>query len=744
MKQVIQNYRTGELGLMEVPVPAVKSGGVLVRNINSLVSAGTEKLMIDLAKKSIIGKARARPDLVKKVINKIKSDGLMEAYRQAMGRLDTPVPLGYSCAGEVEQVGKDAGEFQKGDRVACFGSGYASHAEMVYVPKNLAVKIPDDVSYEEAAFVALGAIALHAVRCADVSLGERVAVIGLGLLGLLTIQLLSASGCNVFGIDLMEDKIELAKQLGAKEGIKSNENTVEQIDSFTDGNGVDSVIIFASTESNQPIEQAAEIARERANIVVPGMVGLDIPRNVFYEKELNLVVSRSTGPGIYDPDYEEKGQDYPISYVRWTEKRNMRQFLELVADGKVKLDKLITHRFSIDQATEAYKVIMENTEPYIGVLLEYDTNADRAEDMDLRLRSKVVIEKRKSKRKAKDEVGVGLIGAGQYAKSELLPAIRKVDIPFKLIGVATASGSSGKHAAEKFGFDYCTTDYTELLNDENIDVVLIATRHNLHALMIIEALKVGKDVFVEKPLAMNEDELIKLISAVKENQGQVMVGFNRRFSPFTTYAKELFGPINEPVVINCRVNAGYVPKDSWVHDPKQGGGRIIGEVCHFVDLIQYLSDSLPKSVYAECISGSNEAIPDEDNVVITIKLRNGSVGSIIYVASGDKSYPREKVEVFGKGSVALINNFKSMSFIKDGKTKKKRSYLGIDRGHKDEVNVLLKAIKGGKDFPVDFEEYVYTTLATFKIVESISEDKSMKVDINHLEGLKSEGACVST
>jgi polar amino acid transport system substrate-binding protein len=383
-------------------------------------------------------------------------------------------------------------------------------------------------------------------------------------------------------------------------------------------------------------------------------------------------------------------------------------------------------------------MIMENTEPYIGVLLEYDTNADRA------LSSKVVIEKRKSKRKAKDEVGVGLIGAGQYAKGELLPAIKKVGIPFKLIGVATASGSSGKHVAEKFGFDYCTTDYTELLNDENIDVVLIATRHNLHALMTIEALKAGKDVFVEKPLAMNEDELIKLISAVKENHGQVMVGFNRRFSPFTTYAKKFFGPINEPVVINCRVNAGCVPKDSWVHDPKQGGGRIIGEVCHFVDLIQYLSDSLPESVYAECISGSNEAMPDEDNVAITIKLRNGSVGSIIYVASGDKSYPREKVEVFGKGSVALINNFKSMSFIKDGKTKKKKSYLGIDRGHNNEMNVLFKAIKDGKDFPVDFDEYIYTTLATFKIVESISEGKQMKVDISVLEGLKSEDAYGST
>lgn len=607
MKQVIQNYKTGDLGLVETPMPALKSGGILVRNVNSLVSAGTEKLMIGLAKKSIMGKARARPDLVKQVVSKIKSDGLIETYKQAMGRLDSPVPLGYSCAGRVKQVGKSASEFKENDRVACFRDTYASHAELVYVPKNLAVKIPDNVSYEEAAFVALGAIALHAVRCAEVSLGESVAVIGLGLLGLLTVQLLSTSGCDVFGIDPKKDKMELAKQLGARTVMNPNEDIAQRISSLTDGNGADSVIIFASTDSNQPIEQAAEIARERGNIVVPGMVGLDIPRKIFYEKELNLVVSRSTGPGIYDPDYEEKGQDYPISYVRWTQKRNMQQFLKLVADGKVKLDNLITHRFSIDKALDAYKMIMENTEPYIGVLLEYDTQRP--------LSSRVVIEKEKKRRKAKDELGIGLIGAGQYTMGTLLPALKKVDIPFRPVGVATASGSSGRHAAGKFGFDYCTTDYRELLNDEDIDAVLITTRHNLHAQMAAQALEAGKDVFVEKPLAMNMDELAQLIPVEDKSPGRVMAGFNRRFSPFAVRAKELFGPVSEPIVINCRVNAGYIPRDSWIHDPQQGGGRIIGEVCHFVDLIQYLSDSLPESVYAECISGNNEAMPDEDNLV---------------------------------------------------------------------------------------------------------------------------------
>lgn len=719
MKQVIQNYKTGDLSLVETPIPVLKAGGILVRNVNSLVSAGTEKLMIALAKKSIMGKARARPDLAKQVVSKVRSDGLIETYRQAMGRLDTPVPLGYSCAGRVEQVGKFVGEFKKDDRVACFRDTYASHAEMVYAPKNLAVKIPDNVNYEEAAFVALGAIALHAVRCAEVSLGESVAVIGLGLLGLLAVQLLSASGCDVLGIDPKKDKTELAKQLGAKAVINPNEDVVQWISSLTDGNGTDSVIIFASTDSNQPIEQAAEIVRERGNVVVPGMVGLDIPRKTFYEKELNLVVSRATGPGIYDPDYEERGQDYPVSYVRWTQKRNMQQFLRLIADGKVKLDSLITHRFSIDKATEAYKMIMEDTEPYLGILLEYDTQRP--------LSSKVVIEREKKRHKAKDEVGIGLIGAGQYTMGTLLPALKKVDLPFRLVGIATASGSSGRHAADKFGFDYCTTDYSELLNNEDIDAVLITTRHNLHARMTAEALEAGKDVFVEKPLAMNIDELARLVSVANGSSGRIMVGLNRRFSPFIVRAKELFGPVSEPVVINCRVNAGYVPRDSWVHDPQQGGGRVIGEVCHFVDLIQYLSDSLPESVYAKCISGNNEAMPDEDNLAITLKLRNGSIGSIIYVANGHKSYPREKIEIFGNGSVAVIDNFKSMSFTGTGKRKKMKK-LGLDMGHKNELSAFISCVRNGEPMPVDFNEYVLTTLTTFSILDSIRTGTSINID----------------
>jgi len=554
-------------------------------------------------------------------------------------------------------------------------------------------------------------------------------------LGLIAVQLLKASGCNVFGIDPKEDKLKLAKELGVDKVAKPDEDISAEINGFTDGNGADSVIIFASTESNQPIEQAAEIARERANIVVPGMVGLDIPRKIFYEKELNLVVSRSTGPGIYDPEYEEKGRDYPISYVRWTERRNMRQFLKLVADGKISLEKLITHHFSINKSIEAYDMIMKGSEPYIGVLLEYETKGIQ------KLSSKIIIEKKKDERKPKDVVGVGMIGAGQFAKGTLLPAIKKVQVPYNLIGVATASGYSGKHAAKKFGFDYCTSNYKELLEDGSIDLILITTRHGLHAKFVIESLEAGKDVFVEKPLCLNQSELEEIIkvynstnstNSMNPTNPSIMVGFNRRFSPFTTYIKNLFGHVDEPVVINCRINAGFVPKDSWVYDPEQGGGRIIGEVCHFVDLIQYLSDSQPVRVYAECISGEAGAVMNKDNVVITVKLRNGSVGSISYIASGDKSYPREKVEIFGKGSVGVINNFKSASFTRNGKTKKKKSYMSMDIGHTDEMDALFNAVKKGKEFPVSFEEYVYTTLTTFRIEDSIREGKPMKIDISEV------------
>ena len=721
MKQVIQNYKTGELGLAEVPRPAIKAGGVLVRNVNSLVSVGTEKLMIDLAKKSLLGKALARPDLVKQVINKIKTEGLMEARRQAMGRLDSPVPLGYSCAGEVIEVGAGVDQFAVGDRLACSGYGFASHAEVVLVPQNLCAKIPEGVDYESAAFCTLGAIALHGVRSAQLTLGENVVVIGLGLLGQIACQIVKASGCTVFGVDVDREKVSLAIELGADQGAVSEEEDVEQrVRSSSGGYGADAVLVFASTSSSQPVELAAEISRDRGRVVIPGMVKLDLPRKIFYEKELTLVVPRSSGPGTYDPIYETKGIDYPLSYVRWTQRRNIEEFLDLVASGKVELGRIITHRFKTEDAEKAYQLIMEGKEKYIGVLLCYEVDSKA-------LVRKVWLKREEAKRRtAKGQIGVGLIGAGLFASTTMLPTIKQ--LPFvRLRGVATATGVTGQHVGDKFGFEYCTSDYHDLLNDEAIDCVMIATRHNLHAKLAVDALTRGKDVFVEKPLALSVPELKQVMEAWKESKRRLMVGFNRRFAPSTVKAKQWLGKGSEPIIINCRVNAGFIPKDSWVQDPEEGGGRIIGEACHFVDLIQYLSDAMPTKVYTQAISGEMGIYSSQDNVIISIGLEDGSVASITYVASGDKAYPKEKVEIFGNGSVCIIDNFKSVTFVKGGRTRKfKKS--NVDRGYQAEFSALFTALRDGKPIPVDFTEYVFTTLATFCAVESIEKGHPIDLD----------------
>jgi len=724
VKQLIQNYKTGELKLTEIPVPIVKSGGVLVRNINSLVSVGTEKLMIDLAKKSLLGKAKARPDLVKQVINKVKTDGLMEAYKASMSRLDNPVPLGYSCAGKVIEIGNGVDEFRVGDKVACFGSGYASHSEVVFMPKNLCVKIPENVNFESAAFVGLGAVALHGVRMAEVRLGDNIVIIGLGLLGLIAVQLVKASGGNVLGVDIDEEKVALALKLGVDEGVVSGkENIISKVEKFSQGYGADAVIILASTNSNQPIELAAEIARERAKIVVPGMVNLDLPRKMFYEKELQFVISRSTGPGIYDYMYEEKGVDYPISYVRWTEKRNMQEFLELVGKGKVRLNDFITHRYDIEEAEKAYQMIIgKNSEKYIGVLLSYNKDKNLSEKIDLK--KDVSVDMRGVTKKSK--INIGMIGAGLFGKTILLPLFKKYSF-VNLCGIATASGSSGTHIGDKFGFDYCTSKYENLLDDEKIDCVIISTRHNLHAELVIDSLKAGKDVFVEKPLALTYEGLKEIIKIWRKNKGKLMVGFNRRFSPFSIKAKEWLGEGCSPMVINCRVNAGYVPKDSWVQDLVEGGGRIIGEVCHFIDLIQYFTSSLPVKVFAETISGEKGKYLNEDNLVINIKMKDGSVASIIYVANGDKSFPRERMEIFGGGKVCVIDDFKLMTFICGGKKKGIKKFR-IDRGYYNEFEVFFSAVKNDKTIPVNFEEYVFTTLATFAIMESIRTGMPVNID----------------
>lgn len=706
MKQLIQSYKSGEIQLVEVPDSILRPNGILLNTVNSLVSVGTEKLMISLAKKGYIGKALARPDLVKQVINKVKVDGLLDAYKAVMSRLDTPVTMGYSSSGTVKEIGAGVTGIRVGERVACFGDGFATHSELSFITKNMFVKIPDNVSFEEASFVGLGAIALNAIRVAELTFGENVVVIGLGLLGQLAVQMLKAFGCRVFGVDLNESKIRMALQNGAEACAQAGKDDVRKaVLDFTQGEGADAVILMAGSENNSPIELAADISRDQGRIVACGMLSLDVPRQEFFKKELRVIVSRATGPGKFDPLYENKGIDYPLPYVRWTTQRNMGYFLELVSKGQVKLKDLISHRFKFENALQIYEMLLKGAEPYLGVLIEYEKLPEAVNRVALIDGSKNPIAPHKQSR-----IGVGLIGAGLHANTSILPAIKKMK-DISLVGIADAAGFKGRDTGQRYGFSYCSSDYHELLSDKNVDCVLISTRHNLHARMIIDSLKAGKHVFVEKPLAMNVEELKEVIQVYGSSGRQLMVGFNRRFSPYAEMAKGLIGKASD-VVINCRVNAGFVEAQSWVHDSQEGGGRVIGEVCHFVDLVQYLSGSLPVRVFAE----STDKL-GQDNLVMSIKLNNGSVANILYASQGDRLLPRERVEVFCGNSVCVIDNFRSLFFAKEGKSKKKWS-LNLDRGYHGEFRAFFNCLRQ-ENPPLDIKEYIYTTLATFAIVDSV-------------------------
>ena len=703
MKQVIQNFRSGVLKVDDVPETICRSGGILVGNVASLVSAGTEKMTVDLAQKSLVGKAAERPDLVRQVIGKLRKDGLMATLRTVKAKLETPVALGYSCAGVVREVGRGADEFQVGDRVACAGMNYASHAETVFVPKNLAVKIPDDVSFDEAAFVTLGAIALQGVRTAEVKLGDAVAVIGLGLLGQLTVQILKAAGCRVIGIDLEASKVELAREFGCDAGVLRSDDVELAVRQFTDNFGVDAVIVTAAADTNDPIELAGVIARDRAVVSMVGAVRMDIPRKAYYEKELQLRLSRSYGPGRYDAEYEERGKDYPIGYVRWTERRNMQEFLRLVAMKAVKLERLITHRIPIEQAEQAYDIITGKTQQnYLGILLTYNEAGNRSEN---------VIALRSTRKAA--EVRLGMIGAGNFAKSVLLPRLAKLG-GISLVGLATATGRTAKAVGEQFGFEFCSTDYHELLQHKDINTVLIATRHDTHAAMAAEAIRAGKVVFVEKPLATTEEGLAELAAAVEQDKGQVLVGFNRRFSLLAVEMRQFFQDAGS-LAITYRINAGEIPKESWIQQD-EGGGRIIGEVCHFVDLLQFLIAAEPAEVFAY------RSAAGTDTLSIVVKFSNGSVGNINYFANGDRALPKERVEVFGGGRAAVLDDFRQLELWRDGKRKTSKR-LSQDKGFDQELSAFVAAVREGSEMPIAWRSLVLTTLATLRIEDSLRSGK---------------------
>ncbi len=701
MEQLTQNLKNGEMKILEVPYPMLNKGYVLVRNHYSIISAGTEGKTVKDARLGYVGKAMARKDEVKKVINTAKTIGLVDTYKLMMNKLDAPSALGYSCAGEVIAVADDITEFKIGDKVACAGAG-AVHAEVVTVPKNLCVKLADDVLLNEAAFTTLGAIALQGIRQADLQLGESCAVIGLGLLGQLTMQMLNASGIQSIGIEIDKNMVALARELGASYAIDRNTEGIENsIRELTKGYGVDAVIIMAATSSTDPVDFAGELCRHKGKVIIVGSVPTGFKRAAYYKKELELKMSCSYGPGRYDRDYEEVGIDYPYGYVRWTENRNMQAFADLLHHKKLNIAKLISHTFDFKEAPKAYQMIVDKTEPFTGILLKYDT--------EKKLSATVQI---KNTQAIAGKPNIGFIGAGSFANNVLLPALKGDG---NLIGIATSKPNNARNIADKYGFNYCTGNANELMTDKNINTIFIATRHDSHANYIMQALQNNKHVFTEKPLCLNERELEEIKALYQKSNSVLMLGFNRRFAPHSIKAKAFFDKLNIPLSINYRINAGTIAADHWVHDKNVGGGRIVGEVCHFIDLMTFLTNSKIKSLSANAMQ---DAAHLSDTLTINLQFENGSIGNISYFSNGNKNLDKEYLEIFGAGQVIAIHDFKEMEIY--GNSKKTDNLSKQDKGHKHQISTFLNALTQGKESPISFEEIYHSMLCTFKVEESIA------------------------
>ena len=707
MKQVVQDLQTHAISVEEVPTPVCQAGGVLVKTVASLISSGTERSTVQLGGMNLVEKALERPDLVKTLFHRWRTSGVSDVVATIRAKLDRALPLGYSAAGEVLEAGEEVGEFRAGCRVACGGMGYASHAEIIWVPKNLCVRIPDAVDYDAAAFVAVGAIALQGVRVAEARVGERVAVVGLGLVGLITAQVLQAAGCTVWGIDPDPTRVELARELGVTYAAVNSEFVLSS--DLPDPEGADAVIITAASNTNQPIALAGQIARDRGIVVVVGDVRVDVPRELYYKKELQVRYSRSYGPGRYDTSYEEKGRDYPLGYVRWTEKRNMQAFLDMVAAKRIDLTRVVTHRFDIARAAEAYELLTgKRKEKYVAILINYPQAAVPSPRLQLR---PIDSGKRPTGMKP-GKIRIGWIGAGSFSRAKLLPVLRKLP-NLELVGLANATGVSASRVGKTFGFQYCTTDASAILSDPTIEAVFIGTRHHLHGPLVLAAIESGKHVFVEKPLCVNEQELESISRLYVRSSRVLTVGFNRRFSPFARECKKFFEAGHGPLSFVYRVNAGPLPAGHWVQDPEQGHGRVISEVCHFVDLLGFLSGALPVKVEAWPLGES----PDESNLQIQISLSDGSRGQIQYLACGDAGVPKERLEVCGRGRTAICDDFRK-SFFHQANRCHTRTLFRQDKGHQEELKCFARAL-AEKTPPIPFESLWATTLATLRVRESL-------------------------
>jgi len=712
MKQVSQNYKSGAIKVETVNSPVLKKGGVLVQSVYSVISSGTEGMKIKEGKMSYLEKARARPDQVKKVLNTLQQQGPIATYHKVMNKLDSLTPLGYSLSGIVTAVGAGAEEFIIGQRVACAGVGYANHAEINFVPKNLAVPVPDGVSMEHAAFATIGAIAMQGFRQAEMQLGETACVIGLGLIGQILVQILRSAGVRVIGVDLSQERCNLAVELGATAAYLPDDPGLHSaLSRLTKGVGVDTIFISAGGNSNAPVELAVEIARDRACVVDIGKTRLDLPWKDYYEKELDVRFSRSYGPGRYDPIYEEGGIDYPIGYVRWTERRNMESFLNLIADGGVELSPIISNVFPFEQAEQVYQNMADGKVNGLGILFKYPDTVNIQRPLP------TLPKQYSAGSQDNRNVGIGVIGAGNYASSMLLPNFAKSK-DVNLAEVATATSLSAQNAAIKFSFQRTSTDYKALLNASDIDAVLITTRHASHAQMTSEALRANKAVFVEKPLAIDFAGLEIVRQAVIEAENdRLFVGFNRRFSPLVQEMAKFFKGENAPLVMNYRVHAGQAEIGSWYLDAKHGS-RFVGEAGHFFDVFAFLTQSRPVSVMAMNLRPERLTQDDQENVVVMVSYADGSVGNLLYLTQGGVKVPKEYLEVFGGGYTVQLDNFETLNVFA-GKSSRRKKKARLDKGQKAEVQAFLSAVKSGDPMPISIECLLDTTFVTLAASNSL-------------------------
>jgi len=707
---MLQHLRTGEMEIAELPCPRIDSGQVLIQTRASLISAGTERMLVEFSKANIISKARQQPEKVKQVLDKIKTDGLTPTLEAVFRKLDEPLPLGYCNAGIVLEAGRGVHDIQPGDRVI----GNGPHAEIVCVPRNLCAKIPDSVTNEQAAFTVLASVALQSLRLASPALGEKFMVFGMGLIGLLTVQLLKASGCEVLGVDFNSERLKLAETFGAKTvDLSKGADPIASAKGWTGDNGIDAAIITASAKNDEIVHQAAESCRKRGRIVLVGIVGLNLRRSDFYEKELTFQVSCSYGPGRYDEEYEQKGCDYPLGYVRWTEGRNFEAVLGAMASGSLNVKSLITHRYKLDNAPEAYDKI-QNDPSALGIVLEYDEDVDR--------NSYVAVTQQSSK--SNSAATVGVIGAGNFAVSTILPYLKTTGARLKYVAGKTKP-IAVRHAAKKFNIENAITDYRKILDDKDVDTIFIVTGHHVHARMVIEGLEAGKHVFVEKPLAITEQQLSEITDTITIHPDKhLMVGFNRRFSPHTFKIKELLSDRCGPLCMNMTINAGEIPADHWIQDPKRGGGRIIGEVCHFIDLLSYIAGNPVHAVSAMMV-GDGPAIR-EDKMSTVLRFADGSVGTVNYFANGSRSYPKEILEVFSDGRILKMENFRVTRGYGFAGFRKFKT-LRQDKGHKNEIAAFINHITTGGKPLIPFDQLENITRASFAVIESAQKNQTINL-----------------